>query len=42
MNNVSGSSEYSENHTIGFPEAWLRGLLIVSATEVYLVALFWT
>lgn len=37
MTNASGSTEYSENHAIGFPKAWLRGLLIVSATEVYLV-----
>lgn len=37
MANASGSTEYSENHAIGFPKAWLRGLLIVPATEVYLV-----
>lgn len=28
MNSAGGSTEYSENHTIGFPKAWLRGLLM--------------
>lgn len=37
MANASGSTEYSENHAIGFPKAWLRGLLIIPAAEVYLV-----
>lgn len=28
MNSAGGSTDYSENHTIGFPKAWLRGLLM--------------
>lgn len=42
MNSAGGSTEYSENLTIGFPKPWLERLANVSATEVYLVALFWT